>query len=384
MEKTLDVAVVGGGIVGLGVAWRLLAAGRSVRVFDQGAAGRGATWAAGGMLAPAAEIGFEELELYRLSRESLTRWPLFGLELEAASGMGVGYDATGTLVVADDRDAAGALRRLYSFQQEQGVPVTWLTTDEALDREPLLSPRIAGAIWSPEDHQVDNRAVARALVAVVKGKEALQEHTPVLSVEPAAEPGSPAAIVLKGGERVTARVVVMAAGAWTGGVGGLEPRPPIRPVKGQLLALRMEAPLVLRHVIRTPRAYLAPKSDGRLVVGATSEDVGFDTRVTAGGLYRVLDGAVRVVPAVEELEVLETWAGLRPAARDHAPLVGRAAPGVWLATGHYRHGILLAPVTADEVAREVGAALDGRDETSPHLAPFSPARLFPQADRLLG
>jgi glycine oxidase len=181
-------------------------------------------------------------------------------------------------------------------------------------------------------------------------------------------------VVLDDGARVAARAVVLAAGAWVRGVEGLAPLPPVRPVKGQALALRMAGPLTLRHVIRGPRAYLVPKADGRLVVGATSEELGFDERVTAGGLYRILEGAVELVPAVEELAFEAAWAGLRPAARDGAPLLGRAAPGVFLAAGHYRHGVLLAPVTADEVAREVEAALAGTGETSPWLAPFSPGR----------
>jgi glycine oxidase len=366
-----EVVVVGAGLMGLGVAWRLAQAGRRVAVFERGEAGRGASRAAAGMLAPAAEIGFEERALYELMRESARRWPPFAAELERASGRRVGYDAAGTLVVATDRDDVEVLRRLFRFQREEGAAVTWLAGFEAIEKEPLLSPRLPAAVFSPEDHQVDNRAVVEALAGVVREAAALREHTPVAAVEPDEE--APA-VVLEGGERVAARAVVVAAGAWTREVGGLAPRPPVRPVKGQVLALRMEPPFALRHVVRGPRAYLVPKADGRLVVGATAEEMGFDARVTAGGVYRLLEGAVEVVPGVEELVLEATWAGLRPAARDGNPLLGRAAPGVFLATGHYRHGVLLAPVTADEVAREVLAALGGGVETSPWLAPFSPAR----------
>ena len=377
MSSDNDVVIVGGGIIGLALAWRLAQRGRTVTVLERGRAGRGTSYAAAGMLAPAVEIQFEEVALYRLGRESLRRWPTFARDLEAATGHDVGYRDDGTLVVADDRDAAEALRRLYRFQQAHDVPVTWLTGSEALEIEPFLSPKLAAAIHSPEDHQVDNRRVVEALrVAVERTPGAtLREGVTVRAVEPGEQP----AVVTEDGERIEAAVVVLAAGAWVREIDGLEPAPPVRPVKGQMLSLRMERPFELRHVVRGPDAYLAPKADGRLVIGATSEEMGFDTRVTAGGLYRLLEGAVEVVPGVEELEVIETWAGVRPASRDHAPLLGPSgAPGVVLATGHYRHGILLAPVTADELAASLDASLDGRGasdhETSDWLAPFSPLR----------
>ena len=372
MSAENDVVIVGGGIIGLALGWRLAQRGRTVTVLERGRAGRGTSYAAAGMLAPAVEIQFEEVALYRLGRESLRRWPAFARELEDATGHDVGYRADGTLVVADDRDAAEALRRLFRFQQSHDVPVTWLTGSEALDIEPFLSPKLAAAIHSPEDHQVDNRLVVEALrVALTQTPGAsLHEGVTVQAVEPGERP----AVVTDGGERIEASVVVLAAGAWVRAIDGLEPVP-VRPVKGQMLSLRMERPFELSHVVRGPDAYLAPKADGRLVIGATSEEMGFDTRVTAGGLYRLLEGAVEVVPGVEELEVIETWAGVRPASRDHAPLLGPSgAPGVVLATGHYRHGILLAPVTADELAVEIDARLGGDVETSDWLAPFSPQR----------
>lgn len=376
---TNDTLIVGGGIIGLALGWRLAQRGRTVTILERDRAGRGASYAAAGMLAPAVEVQFEEAALYRLGRESLRRWPAFARELEAASGRAVGYRDEGTLVVADDRDAAEALRRVYRFQQAHGVPVEWLTGREALEIEPFLSPKLAAAVHSPEDHQVDNRLVVEALREAVERTPTatLREGVTVRAVEPGARP----AVVTEDGERVEAAFVVLAAGAWLRGIGGLEPMPPVRPVKGQMLALRMELPFELRHVVRGPAAYLAPKADGRLVIGATSEEMGFDTRVTAGGLYRLLEGAVEVVPGVEELEIVETWAGVRPASRDHAPLVGPSgAPGVVLAAGHFRHGILLAPVTADELAASLDAALDAAldaeadFETSDWLAPFSPRR----------
>ena len=371
--QRIDVAVVGGGIIGLSIAWRLSQRGRSVTVFERGEAGRAASWAAAGMLSPAAEIGFEELVLYRFELESLRRWPGFARDLEKASERSVGYRDDGTLIVATDRDDTEALRRHYRFQQEQSVPVQWLAGFEALEIEPILAPGLPAAVFSPDDHQVDNRAVVKALSQVIHEMEdaIILENRKVRAVDDE-ETGS--LVVMEDGSQVKARVVVLAAGAWSREIGGIKPQLPVRPVKGQVLSLQMKAPFELKHVVRGPDAYLVPKSDGRLVIGATSEEQGFDTEVTAGGVYRLLEGAVEVVPGIEELALIETTVGHRPASRDHAPLIGWITPNVIAATGHFRLGILLAPVTADEVAHEVDAKLSGRSETSEWLAPFSPSR----------
>lgn len=373
MDEERSALIIGGGVIGLAVAWVLAQRGVSVTLIERDTLGRGASWAAAGMLAPAAELGFEELDLYRLGRESLKRWPAFARQLEAASGQATGYRDEGTIVVADDRDSAAALRRLYQFQQTHGAPVEWWTGDEAADVEPLLSPRLPAAVWSPDDHQVDNRQLVGALARAVR--EAGAEIHEGASVQAISPDETRPRVHLADGRQLEAEVVVLAAGAWSAGIGGLVPVPPVRPVKGQMLSLRMTDALALRHVIRGPDAYLVPKLDGRVVVGATSEEMGHDTVVTGGGLYRVLEGAVEIVPAVEELEVIETWAGLRPASRDHAPLLGASShPGIVYATGHYRHGILLAPVTAELVADAVAGMMGDRDETAALRAPFSPLR----------
>ena len=364
------VLIVGGGAVGLATGWWLARDGVPVTIFERDRAGRGTSWLAAGMLAPDAEIGFEELELYRLNRESLRRWPAFAEALEAASGQSVDYRTEGTLLVADDRDAAEALERRHAFQQEQGLDVDWLTGDEALEKEPFLAPRLAAAVFAPSDHQVDNRRVLRALrTAFVEAGGTLHEHTPVEAIDP--DLGRPA-VVTDDGTRVAGRQVVLAAGVWSRGIAGIPEalRPSVRPVKGQMLELEVELPFDLQHVVRGPEAYLAPKSDGRLLVGATSEEMGFDTDVTAGALYDLLEGAWEVVPGIYDLPVRDMWAGLRPASRDHAPILGEApVPGVIYATGHYRHGVLLTPVTAQEIARLVRTG-----ETSDWLEPFSPQR----------
>lgn len=374
-----EVVIVGGGAIGLATGFELARRGTPVTIFERGEAGRGTSWQAAGMLAPDAEIEFEELDLYELNRESLRRWADFARRVEAASGESVDYRDEGTLVVADDRDSAEALERLYRFQQEQGASVEWLSGEEARETEPFLAPRLSAAVFAPLDHQVDNRRLVDALRAAFRAEGGtLYEHTPVEAIVPDAE--APV-VVPSEGEQVPAEQVVVAAGVWSRELEGLEPvAPPIRPVKGQMIQLRRERPFDLQHVVRGPEAYLAPKSNGRIVVGATSEEMGFDTTVTAGGLYDLLEGAWEVVPGIYDLPVDETWAGLRPASRDHAPLVGRSGvPGVLVATGHYRHGILLTPVTAEEMADLVRTG-----ETSAWIEPFSPIRFseptFPPSD----
>lgn len=363
------VAIIGAGAVGLAIGWRLAEAGARVTIFEKGEAGRGTSWQAAGMLAPDAEIGFEELDLYALSRESLRRWPAFAEELEAASGRNVDLRTEGTFVVADDPDSAERLRRLYDFQKEQGLEVEWLSPEQALEREPFLAPRLAAAVFAPGDHQVDNRRLVEALrTAFEEAGGTLREDTPIRAVTPSSDRP---VVTTEEGERVEGQAVVVAAGTGARAIEGLEEVPAVRPVKGQMIELKAARPFALEHVVRGPDAYLAPKSDGRLLVGATSEERGFDRRVTAGGLFELLEGAREVVPGVDELEVTDTWAGLRPAARDNAPLLGPSGlPGVVLATGHYRHGVLLTPVTAEEIARLV---LTG-GETSRWIEPFLPTR----------
>jgi len=364
------VIIVGGGTIGLGIGFELARGGASVTLFDQGRAGRGSSWRAAGMLAPDAEIEFEELDLYGLNRESLRRWPDFARRVERAAGRDVDYREEGTLLVADDRDSAEKLRRRYEFQEEQGLDVEWLTGPQAREIEPFLGPGLSAAVSSPSDHQVDNRLLVEALrVAFTAEGGDLREKTPVEAVDPDSERP---AVRTNDGNRVEADQIVVAAGAWSRELDGLDldAQPPIRPVKGQIIQLQRKRPFDLQHVVRGPDAYLAPKSNGRVVVGATSEEMGFDTTVTAGALYDLLEGAWEIVPGIRDLPVDETWAGLRPASRDHAPILGQTTePGIIMATGHYRHGILLTPVTAEEIARLIQTG-----ETSDWIEPFSPRR----------
>jgi len=370
MGKAPKVVIAGAGVIGLTIGWELVQAGCEVVLFDKGTAGRQASWQAGGMLAPAAEIQFEEPDLYRFSRESTELWPEFVKRLEAASGMDVGLRTEGTLVVSDDADSRERLRRVYDFQVEEGLNVRWLTGAEARDQEPFLAPRVTAGVLSPDDIQVDNRRLVLALIeAIRKHGGEVREDAPVAAIEP--DERRPR-MVLESGEEVAGDVVVLAAGAWSRQIEGLakEDRPPVRPVKGQMIELKMIRPFELGHVVRGPHGYLVPKPGGRLLLGATSEEMGFDTDVTGGGLYKLLEGAWEIVPGIYDLPVVDTWAGLRPASRDHQPIIGfSSAPGVFMATGHYRHGVMLAPLTA-----RVSADLILGKETSPWPGPFSPLR----------
>ena len=368
------IAVIGAGVIGLGIAWRL--AGRAtVTVFDRGKAGAGASHAAAGMLAACCEAEPGEEALVALGRESQARWPAFAAELLRVSGIDVELREEGTLVLALTTDDQAMIAHHLEFQRQLGLPLEWLSAGATRAREPHLAGKIAGALFSPQDHQVDNRKLAQALRTAAEGAGVtIHEHRPVKEIF--VQGGRARGVALEDGTVAPADVVVLAAGAWSRGIGGLPPdrRPPVRPVKGQMLALRMDpqAPL-LNHVLWAPGAYLVPRRDGRLIVGATVEEKGFDETITAGGMLTLLEAAWRAVPAVEELPIDEIWVGHRPGSRDDAPIVGPGPlEGLFYATGHHRNGILLAPVTADAVARLV---LDGVFE--PAIKPFGLERFLP-------
>jgi glycine oxidase len=364
------VAIIGSGAIGLAIGWRLAGAGCAVTICERGESGRGASWAAAGMLAAASEAEPGETALLRLNRHSQTLWPGFARALEAASGMTIGYRDEGTLIVALDRDDRARLQATYEFQRGLGLDLAWLGAAETREREPHLAAALAGAVFSPDDHQVDNRLLVAALkTAFLRAGGTLRENTEVDAVE---TKGGRAAGLRLGGEFVVADYIVLAAGAWSPQIGGLDGlRLFVRPVKGQMLALQMDqaAPL-LRHVVWAPRVYLVPRNDGRLVIGGTVEERGFDARQTAGGMLALLEGAWRALPAIEELPIAESWVGFRPGSRDDAPLLGPCAiDRLVLATGHYRNGILLTPATADAIA---GFVLTG--EIDEQIRPFGIAR----------
>jgi glycine oxidase len=361
------VAIIGAGVIGLAIAWRLAQRGAKVTVFDKGAAGSGASHAAAGMLAAHLEAEPREENLVALNRTSQALWPAFAAELERASGLAVDLRTEGTLLLALTGDDQSRLKHVLTFQKSLGLPLEWLTAAEVRRREPHLTPNISGAIFSPQDHQVDNRAVAAALrEAAQKAGITLRENAPVERIVTSDNRVTGIGI---GDKTVSADIVILAAGAWSRGIAGLPAAslPPVRPVKGQMLALRMDpqAPL-LTHVVWAPGAYLVPRKDGRLLIGATVEEKGFDPNLTAGGQLALLEATWRALPAIEELPIHEMWVGFRPGSRDDAPIIGESSvPGLVYATGHYRNGILLTPVTAEAIAALV---MDGKAD--PRVANF--------------
>ena len=362
--KSPDAVVVGAGAIGLACAWRLAQRDLSVSVVDPDPGG-GASRAAAGMLAPVTEVHFGEEPLLALNLESAHRYHSFVEELEGRTGRSVGYVPCGTLAVASDADDHAALGQLYEFQRRLGLDVERLTSRECRRLEPSLSPTVRGGLRVGQDHQVDPRRLVEALLAAgsAAGVEVVRRRV----VEIAVGPGDRVeGVNLDDGTSVTTGCVVLAGGAWSGQVGGLPPGsvPPVRPVKGQLLRLRQgSGPALLqgnvRGLVAGSAVYLVPRADGEVVVGATMEEQGFDTSVTAGAVHDLLRDAYALVPGITELELAETGAGLRPCTPDNAPVIGRSAvAGLVLATGHFRNGILLTPVTADIVADIVtGAAI---------------------------
>jgi len=374
VSESFDVAVVGGGAIGLACAWRASQRGASVVVLDAGDPG---AWnVAAGMLAPVSEAGYGEEHLLRLSLESSRRYEAFVGELEDA-----GYRAVGTMVVARDRDEAEALDRLAEFRRGLGLPVERLRPSQARRLEPALAPTLRLALDISSDHSVDPRKLVAALRRAVAGGE------PVAGGAGAARGGvlrqarvrglatsgeRVTGVVLADGETLAADQVVVAAGCDVARLGMPEhARVPVRPVKGQVLRLRdPSGPGLTERTIRGEQGYFVPRGDGRYVLGATMEERGYDTTPTAGGVYELLRDLSELVPGIFELEIEELIAGLRPGTPDNLPAIGRGAlDGLVWATGHFRNGILLTPVTADLVA----AALAG--ESLPEwAAPADPLR----------
>jgi len=387
IDSRVDVAIVGGGVIGLAVAWRARAKGLSVTVLERNAVGRGTSYVAAGMLAPVAEVEFGAAgrAMLELGLRSAQMWPEFAAELERCSGEEVGLLRTGTLVLARDEDEARELERQIAWRDSLGLRTVRLRGSEAREREPALAPTMRLALEAPEDHSVDPRCVLGALrrACEVAGV-AMREHSPVARVALDGAGTQVTAVELEDGELVSARHVVIAAGAWSGSLEGLhaEACVPVRPVKGQLLRLCDPAgPGLLKRVVRFEGGYLLPRADGRYVLGATVEERGFEEQATAGGVYELLHEAHEVVPGVSELQIEELCVGLRPGTPDNVPLVGPGAlPGLTWATGHHRNGILLAPLTAELVVE----TLFGEQAEDPLLSVCDPGRFTAVSDPQAG
>ena len=346
-----DVIVVGGGVIGLSIAWKASERGLSVTVVEE-SPGRGASWAAAGMLAPVTEVHPGEEHVLGLGVASLALYPDFVARLEELTGLSTGYREGGTLMAAATGDDYAALQDVALVQERLGLEVERLKRKDARALEPALTPGLRAAWFAAGDHHIDNRALVEAVTEACKrsGVELVADTVAEVIVSRTKAMG----VRLASGAVLDAGALVVAAGAWSGALPGIpdEYRPPVRPVKGQLLYLRGAADeQLLTHNVRGLDVYLVPRRDGRIVVGATVEERGFDMTVTAGAVYELLRDAFELVPGLSELELVECVAGLRPGSPDNAPMIGATGlDGLFVATGHYRNGILLTPLTAEAMA----------------------------------
>jgi glycine oxidase len=371
-SNSFDLAVVGGGVIGLSVAWRAAKRGLHTVLLERGEPGSGTTRVAAGMLAPIAEATPGEEPLLRLGLAAARSYPAFVSELAAASGLDPGYSACGTLVVARDSDEAESLERELELRRALELAVERLRASSVRRREPALAPTIRLGLSVPDDHAIDPRALTSALErAALRAGAVLRGGADVVELSVSADAVD--GVRLGTGEQIHAEQVVIAAGPWSQAIAGLSAAESValRPVKGQIMRLHDPAgPGLLTRILRMAGAYIVPRGDGRYVLGATMEERGFDTTVTAGAMFELLRDATELVPGVSELVIDELSAGLRPGTIDNAPMIGPGAlAGLHWATGHHRNGILLAPVTAEIVlAGVLGEQMpDGAE-------PFAPSR----------
>ncbi len=369
-----DAVVIGAGLIGLGIAWKLSEKGLSTCIADPEPMG-GASRVGAGMLAPVTEVHYGEVPLLSLNLESARLYPRFLAELANLSDIDPDYRPGGILLVAKDSDDRAYLEDLAAYHKTLGLDAEKVSTSRCRELEPLLSPNLRGGVLAGSDASVDPRKLGAALTEAAHRSGAVTVRRRVEEV--LVDSGRAVGVVLEGGERIESQYVVLAAGCRSAEIGGIpvELLPPVRPVKGQLMVLRVPdtapAPSVtVRGLVHGRNVYLVARSDRRVVVGGTVEEMGFDTRITAGALLDLLRDAYELVPTLVEYEVLETLAGLRPGSPDNAPLIGESGiDGLIYATGHYRNGILLTPVTAYAVAEMIES---GR--TPDLLTAFDPRR----------
>ena len=374
MRDTHEVVVIGGGVIGLAVARALARRGvRNICLVERGGLGAEASSAAGGMLLPQVEADGHD-DFFALACRSRDLYPSLAIELRDETGIDIELDTTGTLYLALNEHDYEDIEKRHQWQTRAGLPVELLTSTAARELEPCISEATFGALRFPNDIQVENRRLITALANSINllGVKTLTETT----VEALLIEGRRVNGVQTSRGALSCQTIVVAAGTWSSFV--LQstpcPNPTITPVRGQMLCLESK-PQLTKHVIFSPRGYLVPRQDGRLLAGSTSENAGFAKRVTAGGIASILRNALEISPAVANLPIIDTWAGLRPRAADGLPVLGPCGEidGLFYATGHYRNGILLAPLTAELISEAIVAGV-----TSPLLAPFSPDRFSSQ------
>ncbi len=369
-DRRFDALIAGGGVIGLSCAWRASQRGLSVCVLERDRVGSGATDVAAGMLAPVGEASWGEESLLHLNLASHGLWPRFASELERESGAASGFARIGALHVALDRDETEDLRRQHELHREHGLESEWLEPAACRELEPGLAPSVAGGVLAPHEGAADPRQLSAALLAALRARgAAVLEGAEVAE----AEFGDGVSVTTSDDRTVRGDALVLATGCFSGQTPWLAPeaRPPVRPVKGEILTLRQRADApVCERIVVGDRLYMVPREDGRLLVGATVEERGFDTTVTAGGVHELLREAYRTLPEIAETELVEMRAGLRPGTPDNAPLIGPSGPeGLLVATGHFRNGMLLAPATAEAIA-----ALLAGERTGLDISAFDPDR----------
>lgn len=366
--KSHDVVIVGGGLIGGSIAFELARAGLRVALLDRQEPGREASWAGAGILSPAPEHA-GMVPLLPLGKASLAIYPRFVAEVEEVTGQHVGYRPKGTLEVLFARDAAQELSTLVALHRGLGLACEPLRVEEASELEPELSEDVRAAALRPEEASVDNRGLTAAVLEAARRSGAeIHAGTGVRAIW---REGSRCSGVLANTGRFAASHTVISAGCFSAGIDGAGVFAPVLPAKGQMVALRSQA-VTIERVLWSERVYLVPRDNGRILAGATLEHTGFDKRVTAAGVQSILDAAIEIAPRLRDAEILETWAGLRPDSPDHLPILGPTdVEGLLFATGHFRSGILLAPITA-KLIREWLV----EERTSLDCERFSPLRFL--------
>jgi len=374
LTRQFDAAIVGGGVIGCAIAWRLAQAGMKVTILERGEIGLEASHAAGGMLAPLAEADRAD-DFFHLAMASRALYAGFAEELRKASGIDIEYRTEGTLYLSLTENDDEELDGRWQWQHEAGLNVKRLNADCARKLEPAINTGLRWALKFPDDHQVDNRRLTSALsVAASKACVELQTQTEVRQVliESIAGRQQVTGLATTHGN-LRSSIVIIAAGSWSSLLLNEVAAPfQVEPVRGQMVAAEMHSPVV-NHVLYSPRGYIVPRLGGFMIAGSTSEKVGYDKRVTAGGIASIIERATEILPAFGSLAIQETWSGLRPHSADDLPVLGSDPQinGLIFATGHYRNGILLTPITAKAISE-----LITKGESSINLSPFSAERFL--------
>jgi glycine oxidase len=365
--KTTDVTIIGGGIIGLSIAFELASEKLDVVLLDRQSPGREASWAAAGMLSPAPDRT-PAIPLVPLAQESLRFYPEFVSRVEQVSGKTTDFEKHGAFHLFPGKDAETDRDKLVREYRSLGVAIEPVSIDEARQTETSIGEAIHAAAWNPDEARVDPRLLTAAvLLAAEKRGVRIRCDAPVTKILIA---DNRCEGIVAGGEKLKAAKVVLAAGSFSAEILGAHSRlAPTKPIRGQMVALRKKS-LRLRHVLRSDHGYLVPRKDERIIAGSTLEDVGFEKCVTPGGLRKILSAATEMIPELDSAPIVETWSGLRPGTPDELPILGPShIKDLLLATGHYRNGILLAPVTAELIRAWI---LTGK--TSFNATAFSPIR----------